>query len=49
MAAKKLVNAREAIECLKNLDVCSEHDFSCNEDLSQWEDSFILPPNDKGD
>ena len=37
MAAKKLVNAREAIECLKNLDVCPEHDFSYNKDFISME------------
>ena len=45
MAAKKLMNAHQALEYLENLDVSSVDDLSDNEDFISRGRLVILPPN----
>ena len=48
MAAKKLINVNEALECLENLDVSSENELSADEDFISRRSLVPLPPNDEG-
>ena len=48
MAAKKLTNVNEALECLENLDVSSENELSADEDFISRRSLVPLPPNDEG-
>ena len=48
MAAKKLTNVNEALECLENLDVSSENELSADEDFISRRSLVLLPPNDEG-
>ena len=49
MTAKKLMNVREALEYLENLEVSSEDDSSDDEDFISRGILVIFPLNDEGD